>query len=118
MGIITATITALVATLFTTEYTGKAGFMVWICLIYLAFSGITAILPTTLAKLFGTSNMAVSYGFIQVALVCSSPRPRSISANLQQMVLLRNNENYPNRVIEGPPYLVSGSCPFNRLRLR
>ena len=70
MGIITVILTALVATLFTTEYTGKAGFMVWICLMFLSFSGVNAILPTTFAKLFGTGNMAVSYGFLQVALVC------------------------------------------------
>ena len=36
---------------------------------FLTFSGITAILPTTMAKLFGASNMAVNYGFLQAALV-------------------------------------------------
>ena len=69
MGIIVTALSVFVATLFTTEYTGKPGFFIWICLVFLAFSGIPAILPPTFAKLFGTSNMAVNYGFLQIALV-------------------------------------------------
>ena len=56
-------------TFFTTEYTEKPGFFIWICLIFFIFSGIPALLPSTIAKLFGASNMAIVFGFIWIALV-------------------------------------------------
>ena len=71
MGCIAAGLSIAMATLFTTEYTGKPGFFVWICLIYFFFCGIWAVVPATLAKMFGSSNMAINYGFIDLAVVSS-----------------------------------------------
>ena len=69
MGCISAGLSIGMATLFTTEYTGKVGFFIWICLIYFFFCGIWAVVPATLAKMYGSSNMAINYGFIEIAVV-------------------------------------------------
>ena len=69
MGCITAGLSIVIATLFSTEYTGKAGFFIWICLIYFCQCGTWAVMPATVAKLFGSSNMAINYGFMQLSVV-------------------------------------------------
>ena len=66
---ITGGFTIVIATLFLTEHMGKIGFFVWICLIYFFSCGIWAAAPSTLARLFGTSNMSVNYGFVNLAIV-------------------------------------------------
>ena len=72
MFIIQGGFVVLVSTFFTTEYTGKACFFIWICLIYFLFAGIAAILPSYQAKLFGARNMSINLGFVHIALVSFS----------------------------------------------
>ena len=69
MFIINGGFVVLVSTLFTTEYIGKAGFFIWICLIYFLFAGIAAILPSYQAKMFGARNMSINLGFVNIAMV-------------------------------------------------
>ena len=69
MWCITGSFAAFLATLVLTEYMGKPGFFVWICLIYGLSCGIWTVAPSTLARLFGASNMSVNYGFINLAIV-------------------------------------------------
>ena len=69
MWCITGGFVAFLATLVLTEYMGKPGFFVWICLIYGLSCGIWTVAPSTLARLFGASNMSVNYGFSNLAIV-------------------------------------------------
>lgn len=59
---------SLSGTLSLTEHMPKELFAVWICVLFFFFCGLWSTTPTTLAKLFGPKNMAINYGFINLAV--------------------------------------------------
>ncbi|XP_052783317.1 uncharacterized protein LOC128219536 isoform X2 [Mya arenaria] len=73
--------TILSCTIMYTEKMHKIFFLLWICGMYGSYCGLWAIGPSTLGQLFGVENMAVSMGFMFVAVrfFCRSSSMAGIS---------------------------------------
>ena len=56
--------TIMMATLLATPYGGKAMFFIWICVIFLTFSGNFALFPTVTARAFGPKYVAINFGLV------------------------------------------------------
>lgn len=59
-----ALISCTVSTLYSTSSVNEAMYFIWMCLLYLGFSGHFTIFPMTVAETFGQENFGVSYGMI------------------------------------------------------
>ncbi|KAL5003931.1 hypothetical protein ScPMuIL_017387 [Solemya velum] len=62
----------LVITIHAAEWVGKSLYFVWICLIFLIFSGNFALFPAATSKLFGPKYVNINYGMVfSAAIVCN-----------------------------------------------
>ncbi|XP_060077328.1 uncharacterized protein LOC132556890 [Ylistrum balloti] len=66
-----------------TERLGPAAFLVYICILFLSFSGNFSLLPTATAKCFGQKYYAINYGFVFTASIVTSPLGVVLTSNLQ-----------------------------------
>lgn len=61
---ITGLLTCLFATLSLSELGGEPVFFIWICLIFLTFSGSFSTFPSVTMRCFGTQYYSVNYGIM------------------------------------------------------
>jgi hypothetical protein len=69
MLLLTALLAAWFFSFIATESAGKWMFALWVCLIFLTFSGNFALLPTATAETFGPTHAATIYGLVFTAAV-------------------------------------------------
>ncbi|KAL4220759.1 hypothetical protein ACF0H5_021153 [Mactra antiquata] len=73
-------------TIVNSEHLGKAAFFIWICATYATFSGIFALTPSALGKLFGIENMAIVMGFNFFAVAAATIAGGLIGINLESVL--------------------------------
>ncbi|XP_036358536.1 oxalate:formate antiporter-like [Octopus sinensis] len=61
---ITTSLTCLFTTFILTEYAGKPLFFIWVCLIFLTFSGSFSTFPSYTMRCFGERYYAINYGLL------------------------------------------------------
>ncbi|XP_048247846.1 L-lactate transporter-like [Haliotis rufescens] len=54
----------LIASFLGCEYAGRVMFFIWVCLIFFAFSGIFAIMPPAIARMYGNTYVGVNFGLL------------------------------------------------------
>lgn len=52
-----------------TSLAGKSLYLIWVCCLFLSFSGNFSLLPTATAKAFGKTHYGVNYGMVFTASV-------------------------------------------------
>ncbi|XP_045613496.1 uncharacterized MFS-type transporter YhjX isoform X2 [Procambarus clarkii] len=83
MRILTITLMLLFATLPLTQQMGKAGFAVWVWLIFFTFSGTFVLMPTVVEKAFGAQHYSANYGLLFTSQTVSGP----LMAAVNQLML-------------------------------
>ncbi|KAK3583720.1 hypothetical protein CHS0354_021474, partial [Potamilus streckersoni] len=64
---ITAWSACLLMTIMASEWVGKTLFAVWVCAVYFCVCGTYSTVPATLSKLYGVSNLGITYGLTRIA---------------------------------------------------
>ncbi|KAK7091678.1 oxalate:formate antiporter-like [Littorina saxatilis] len=59
-------------TLSSAEETGRAFFLIWICLVYFCLSGIYAIMPPAIGRIYGNKYIGINYGLIYTSQILTS----------------------------------------------
>ncbi|XP_067670578.1 L-lactate transporter-like [Haliotis asinina] len=54
----------LIASFLGCEYTDRAMFFAWVCLIFFAFSGVFSIMPPAIARMYGNTYVGVNFGLL------------------------------------------------------
>ncbi|XP_033733057.1 oxalate:formate antiporter-like isoform X2 [Pecten maximus] len=66
-----------------TERAGSALYLVYVCVLFLSFSGNFSLLPTATAKCFGQKYYVINYGFVFTATIVTSPIGVVLTSSLQ-----------------------------------
>ncbi|XP_069119495.1 oxalate:formate antiporter-like isoform X2 [Argopecten irradians] len=66
-----------------TERVGSGLFLVYVCVMFLSFSGNFSLLPTATAKCFGQKYYVINYGFVFTASIVTSPINVVLTSTLQ-----------------------------------
>ncbi|KAK3610823.1 hypothetical protein CHS0354_000048, partial [Potamilus streckersoni] len=61
---VTAIFASFVATIIASEWGGEPFFFIWVCALYMSFSGMYATLPASLSNLYGADNIGINYGLV------------------------------------------------------
>lgn len=69
-----------------TSLAGKSLYLIWVCCLFLSFSGNFSLLPTATAKAFGKTHYGVNYGMVFTASVISSPISALLTSKLKAVV--------------------------------
>ncbi|KAK7090715.1 L-lactate transporter-like isoform X2 [Littorina saxatilis] len=78
--------TVLMLTLGVTSLAGRWMFLVWICLLFLAFSGSFSLMPTACARSFGQTHYAKNYGLLFTSQVITSPISAVLTSSLKSAI--------------------------------
>ncbi|KAL5004644.1 hypothetical protein ScPMuIL_018100 [Solemya velum] len=79
----TGTFTFLVLSFGLTSLTGKTLYTIYVCLLFLSFSGNFSLLPTATAKAFGQKNYSIIYGLVFSSSVITSPLAAVLTQTLK-----------------------------------
>ncbi|XP_071165053.1 apicoplast pyruvate carrier 1-like isoform X1 [Mytilus edulis] len=69
-----------------TSLSGKGLYLIYVCLLFLCFSGNFSLLPTATSKAFGLRNYSIIYGLVFTASVITSPIGAILSDNLKSVI--------------------------------
>lgn len=69
-----------------TSLAGKGLYLIYVCLLFLSFSGNFSLLPTATSKTFGQKHYPIIYGLVFTASVITSPIGAILSENLQSVI--------------------------------
>lgn len=69
-----------------TSLAGKSLYLIWVCCLFLSFSGNFSLLPTATAKAFGKTHYGVNYGMVFTASVISSPISALLTSKLKAVI--------------------------------
>ncbi|XP_064615450.1 oxalate:formate antiporter-like isoform X2 [Liolophura sinensis] len=86
MMVLCCCMTALMLTLQITSLAGKAMYFVWVCAIFLTFSGNFSLFPTAASRSFGQKNMVKNYGLVFTSQVIASPIGAVLSSQLKDVL--------------------------------
>lgn len=83
---ITTSITCLFSLFNISELGGRAVFFVFVCLIFLSFSGIFSTFPSVAMKYFGSTHYAANFGLLCTALAASNISASFLSQSLYKHI--------------------------------
>ncbi|KAK6195536.1 hypothetical protein SNE40_000945 [Patella caerulea] len=86
MVLLNGTFTILILTLGLTKLVGKGLFFVWVCLIFLTFSGNFSLMPTATSKSFGQAHYVINYGLVFTSQVVTGPIGAILPSQLQSSI--------------------------------
>lgn len=86
MLLVTVCISVLYATLYFSEFGGKALYAVWICAIFFSFCGNFVLLPTASAQCFGTKYSSKNYGLLMTGSAAAAPVIAILTQGLSPIV--------------------------------
>ncbi|XP_048747339.2 uncharacterized protein LOC125659643 isoform X2 [Ostrea edulis] len=69
-----------------TSLVGKPLYLIWVCFLFLTFSGNFSLLPTATARAFGKTHYGVNYGMVFTASVISSPISALLTSKLKVVI--------------------------------
>ncbi|XP_062609010.1 oxalate:formate antiporter-like [Saccostrea cucullata] len=69
-----------------TSLVGKPLYLIWVCCLFLSFSGNFSLLPTATARAFGKEHYGVNYGMVFTASVISSPIAALLTSKLKVVI--------------------------------
>ncbi|XP_041369549.1 uncharacterized protein LOC121383508 [Gigantopelta aegis] len=81
-----AVFTMLMLTIGLTSVAGKAMFFIWVCLLFLTFSGSFSLMPTATARSFGQTHYAVNYGLLFTSQVITNPIGAILTSQLKAVI--------------------------------
>nr|XP_006819140.1 PREDICTED: uncharacterized protein LOC100370263 [Saccoglossus kowalevskii] len=86
MLIICAVNTAFMLTLILTEHGGQVMFFIWVCCIFLSFSGNFALFPPATARSFGEEYIGMNYGLVFTATMMSALTGSFLANSLADLI--------------------------------
>ncbi|KAJ8309603.1 LOW QUALITY PROTEIN: hypothetical protein KUTeg_012847 [Tegillarca granosa] len=69
-----------------TNLVGKELYLVYVCLLFISLSAPFVLLPTAVAKTFGTKHYGVTFGIVFTATIMTSPMSAVLTSNLQSRI--------------------------------
>ncbi|XP_022338088.2 apicoplast pyruvate carrier 1-like isoform X1 [Crassostrea virginica] len=69
-----------------TSLAGKPLYLIWVCCLFLSFSGNFSLLPTATAKAFGKTHYGVNYGMVFTSSVISAPISALLTSKLKTII--------------------------------
>ncbi|KAJ8310397.1 hypothetical protein KUTeg_012262 [Tegillarca granosa] len=69
-----------------TNFVGKELYLVYVCLLFISLSATFVLLPTAVAKTFGTEHYGVNFGIVFTATIMTSPMSAVLTSNLQRRI--------------------------------
>uniref|UniRef100_A0A0L8H9V1 Major facilitator superfamily (MFS) profile domain-containing protein n=1 Tax=Octopus bimaculoides TaxID=37653 RepID=A0A0L8H9V1_OCTBM len=83
---ITSLLTCLYSTFIITEYGGKPLFFIWVCLIFLTFSGSFSTFPSCTMRCFGEQYYSINYGLLFTSQAMTAIIGSLLSENLLPLI--------------------------------
>ncbi|KAL3848576.1 hypothetical protein ACJMK2_019426 [Sinanodonta woodiana] len=83
---VTAIFASFVATIIASEWGGEPFFFVWVCALYMSFSGMYATLPGSLSNLYGADNIGINYGLVSSVTILSGIGTALLGSSVKSLI--------------------------------